>query len=224
MAQILVVDDDPHLRQLVIVTLKREGFSTVEAATGYDAWHLLEMIPIDLAVIDIMMPEMDGWSLCERIRDAMNLPIVMLTALGSTAQKVRGLQLGADDYLTKPFEPDELVWRIKAVLRRFHINTEQAIHMGPLYLNARDRRVTWNETEIPMAPKEFALLFFMASYPGQTLLREKIIEAVWGYDFDGDERTLDVHIKRLRARFQEPGSPLKILTMRGLGYRLNVDE
>ncbi len=222
MANILVVDDDPHLRQLVVVTLTRAGFGASEAATGRDAWETLNQSVIDLAVIDIMMPDMDGWSLCTRIRDAMNLPIVMLTALGDTSQKIRGLQLGADDYLTKPFDPAELLARIKAVLRRFHIQTDQVVRMGPLQLDSRSYQMTWHDQDVPIPPKEFALLFYMASYPGQTLLREKLIDAVWGYDFEGDERTLDVHIKRLRGRFPEAAPPFRIRTVRGLGYRLEV--
>ncbi len=222
MPRILVVDDDPHLLKLVSATLTRAAFLTLEAQSGQAAWAILDDGPVDLVVLDIMLPDTDGWTLCRRIRETMDVPIVMLTALGDTSHKVHGLHLGADDYLPKPFEPDELVARIKAVLRRFRINAEHAVSIRDLRLDSMTRQVTLSGEAVIMPPKEFALLFHLASYPGQTLLREHLIESIWGYDFDGDERTLDVHIKRIRDRFADREAPFSIRTIRGLGYRLDV--
>lgn len=222
MPYILIVDDDPHLLQLVSVTLKRAAFSTWEARSGEEAWRLLDEEPVDLVVLDVMLPDIDGWSLCQRIRQTTDVPIVMLTALDDTSHKVKGFQLGADDYLSKPFAPDELIARIKAVLRRFRINAEHAVAIGQLRLDNLTHQVTLNGDPISMPPKEFALLFHLASYPGQTLLREQLINAVWGYDFEGDDRTLDVHIKRIRDRFSGLKAPFSIRTIRGLGYRFEV--
>ena len=222
MARILIVDDDPSIRELVDVTLRQSGFDVLHAPDGQSAWQLLAQEKVDLVVLDLMMPGMNGWDLCQRIREEAVLPIVMLTARASTADTVRGLHLGADDYLTKPFEPAELVARIQTVLRRFRIATDQELTIGTVRLDGRTGQATIDGDDIAIRPKEFLLLFQLASYPGRTQLREHLIEEVWGMDFDGDERTLDVHIKRLREKFPPEHSPFVIRTMRGLGYRLEV--
>ena len=221
-AGILVVDDDPHIRELVRHFLRNEGFDVHEAADGEEALAKLESVKADLVILDIMMPNMDGWELCRRLREHYDFPLLMLTAKGETSQKVKGFQLGTDDYLVKPFEPSELVARVKALLRRYRIAVSRQVRIGEVTLDRGTFEVTVAGERIALPPKEFELLFKLASYPGQTLTRERLIEEIWGYDFEGNERTLDVHINRLRDRFPEDRHSFRIATVRGLGYRLEV--
>lgn len=222
MTKILIVDDDSYIRELVGLYLQRNGFDIVEAADGVQALSILDNTKVDLVMLDIMMPNVDGWQLCREIRDSSSIPVLMLTAQGETTQKVRGLQLGADDYMVKPFEPEELVARVQALLRRYRINTEQMVEVGELRLNCVTHDVSFHGQDLILPTKEFELLFKLACYPGRTLSRDQLIEDIWGYDFDGDERTIDVHIKRLRDKFPEGSCSFKIRTVRGLGYRFEV--
>ncbi|MFB7305233.1 response regulator transcription factor [Heyndrickxia sporothermodurans] len=222
MTKVLIVDDDSHIRELVLLFLKKEGFELYEASDGVKALDVMEKVKIDLAIIDIMMPNMDGWQLCQEIREYSDLPILMLTAKGETTQKVKGFELGADDYLVKPFEPIELVARVKALLKRYNITISQTVEIGDFKLNRKTYEISFKENEFTIPLKEFELLFKLASYPGKTFSREHLIEDIWGYDYEGDERTVDVHIKRLRERFSEIAFPFCIKTIRGLGYRLEV--
>ena len=222
MSKILVVDDDPHIRELACLFLKNEGLDVYEACDGLDALTKLESLKADLVILDIMMPKMDGWELCQKLRQAYDFPILMLTAKGDTSQKIKGFQLGTDDYLVKPFEPLELVARVKALLKRYRIAASQTVQSGDLFMDRKTYQVSANG-EAPTLPlKEFELLFKLASYPGKTFSREQLIEEIWGVDFEGNERTLDVHINRLRERFPESQHSFKISTIRGLGYRLEV--
>lgn len=223
MNKILVVDDDPHFRELVKVVLETEGFAVHEAVDGLDALSKLRTVKADLAVLDVMMPNMDGFELCRELRERYNIPLLMLTAKGETSQKVKGFQLGTDDYLVKPFEPLELVARVKALLKRYQIIASQNVQVGKLTMNQKNYEVTAGEEKITLPLKEFELLFKLAGHPGRTFSRDTLIEDIWGYDFEGNERTLDVHINRLRQRFPEEKNAIKITTIRGLGYRLEVD-
>jgi DNA-binding response OmpR family regulator len=222
MSKILVVDDDPHIRELVKVFLHNDGFDVVEATDGVEALKTLETVKADLVVLDVMMPNMDGWELCRQLREDYDMPLLMLTAKGETSQKLKGFQLGTDDYMVKPFEPPELVVRVKALLKRYRISASQTVQIGDLLMNRKTHEVTVNGDALTLPLKEFELLFKLASYPGKTLTREQLIQDIWGYDFDGNERTLDVHINRLRSRFPEEEHAFKITTMRGLGYRLEL--
>lgn len=224
--KILIVDDDPHIRKLVGVILSEEGFSILEAQDGKEALTLIESEKLSLIILDIMLPNMDGWELCETIRTyySDSLPILMLTAKGETAQKVKGFDLGADDYLVKPFHPTELVARIKALLKRYHIFLSNKINIGNIELDRSTFQVFYDRNEITLPLKEFEILYKFASCPGKTFSREQLIEDIWGYDYTGDERTVDVHIKRLRQRFSDENCPFKITTIRGLGYRLEVKK
>ena len=221
MSKILVVDDDPHIRELVQVFLHNDGFEVVEAADGVDALSKLESVKVDLAIIDIMMPNMDGWELCRELRATFDIPILMLTAKAETNHKLKGFELGTDDYLVKPFEPLELVARVNALLKRYRIAVSQAIQVGELSMDRKTFEVTVNGENLTLPHKEFELLFKLASYPGRTFSREQLIEDIWGFDFRGNDRTLDVHINRLRERFTEGKYSFKITTIRGLGYRLD---
>ncbi|WP_028545324.1 response regulator transcription factor [Paenibacillus taiwanensis] len=222
MNTILIVDDDPHIRELVTVFLQKEGFRTMEAADGIEAVQLMEMDRADLVVLDIMMPNMDGWELCRELKSLYDIPLLMLTAKGETSQKVKGFNLGTDDYLVKPFDPMELVVRVKALLKRYQIAVSHTVQFGHLTMNRQTFEVTSSKQKISLPMKEFELLFKLGSYPGKSFSREQLIEDIWGYDFEGNERTLDVHINRLRERFPEQEYAFKIKTIRGLGYRLEV--
>jgi DNA-binding response OmpR family regulator len=221
-SKVLVVDDDPHIRELVRVFLEREGLDVHEAADGVEALAKLEAIKADLVILDVMMPNMDGWELCRRLRQSGDCPVLMLTAKGGTGDKIKGFQLGTDDYLVKPFEPLELVARARALLKRYRIASSQIVQAGDLTMDRQTHEVTVNGQPVTLPRKEFELLFKLASYPGKTLPRDRLIEEIWGYDFDGNERTLDVHINRLRERFPEERHSFRIRTIRGLGYRLEA--
>jgi len=223
MTKLLVVDDDAHIRELVKVFLQNEGLEVIEAVDGVDALSKLASEKVDMVVMDIMMPNMDGWTLCEEIRSFnTDLPILMFTAKGETSQKVRGFHLGTDDYLVKPFEPAELIVRVKSILKRYRISLSQIVEAGNVKLNRLTHEVDMNGEIIILRLKEFELLFTLASYAGKTFSREQLIEEIWGYDYEGDERTVDVHIKRIRERFPQEMSGFVIRTIRGLGYRLEL--
>lgn len=219
------MDDDPHIRELVEVFLRAEGMDEIYGASdGLEALQILEGNNIDLAIIDVMMPNMDGWELCRRMRQNYDFPILMLTAKGETSQIVKGFELGSDDYLVKPFEPVVLIARVKALLKRYQISAAQSVTVGRLRMNRKTYEVSSEYGEITLPLKEFELLFKLGSYPGQTLTRDRLIEEIWGYDFEGNERTLDVHINRLRERFNQDNYGFVIRTIRGLGYRLEAEH
>lgn len=222
MRTILLVDDDPHLRELSSIFLQQEGFDIAEACDGVAALAVLEQRKVDLVILDIMMPHMDGWELCRQLRRYNDVPILMLTARGETSQKLKGFQVGTDDYLVKPFEPLELIARVKALLKRYRIATSQRIQVGDLLIDRKTFEVTVHGEHLTLPLKEFELLFQLASDPGRTFSRDQLIEDIWGYDFAGNERTLDVHINRLRERFPEERHAFRIRTIRGLGYRLEM--
>ncbi|MNW48170.1 Heme response regulator HssR [compost metagenome] len=224
MTCVLVVDDDPHIRELVGHFLRMEGLEVVEAVDGLDAMRIFDQIKVDLLVLDIMMPGMDGWELCRKLREQTDLPLLMLTAKGETSQIVKGFALGTDDYLVKPFDPMVLVARVKALLKRYRIMASKSVTVGDLVLRSDTFECRAGEKEITLPLKEFELLFKLASYPGKTFTRDQLIEQIWGYDYEGDERTVDVHIKRLRERFPEASHSFRISTIRGLGYRLEVRQ
>jgi two-component system OmpR family response regulator len=222
MVKILIVDDDLHIRELIKVFLRNEGFEVYEASDGVEALSKLETVKVDMAILDIMMPNMDGWQLCRELRESYDIPLLMITAKGETSQKIKGFELGTDDYLVKPFDPLELVVRVKALLKRYQIVSSQVVQNGKLSMNRKTYEVTVGSENLTLPLKEFELLYKLASYPGRTISREQLIEDIWGYDFEGNERTLDVHINRLRERFPEEQCDFKIRTIRGLGYRLEV--
>ena len=224
MTRLLVVDDDAPIRELVGLWLERAGFEVRRAAEADAARAALQAEPIDLVVLDIMLPGMDGTAFCREIRATGELPILMLTARGETPEKVRAFGAGADDYLVKPFDPPELIARVRALLRRARIAAEQAVQVGAVRLDRSRFEVALGGRALLLPRKEFDLLFHLASYPGRTFARDELIEQIWGYDYGGDERTVDVHVKRLRDRFPEDRSGFRIRTIRGLGYRLEVPE
>jgi two-component system, OmpR family, response regulator len=224
MAGILVVDDDAHIRELVRYVLADAGFAVVEAGDGLAALEVLESVKPDLAVVDVMMPRMDGWELCAAMKRRDEFPVLMLTAKGETAQKVKGFELGADDYVVKPFDPPELLARAKSLLRRYKIESSRVVRIGSLTLDSRSRLAVSGDESLSLPLKEFELLFKLGSRPGTTFTRDMLLENLWGNDFDGTERTVDVHINRLRDRFPEDRYGFRIATIRGLGYRLEAPD
>ena len=222
MNSIMVVDDDFNICELIRLILKKEDFKVIVANDGISALEKLEIDKINLIILDIMMPNMDGWEFCREVRKFSNIPIIMLTAKSEINQKVKGFDIGADDYLTKPFEPEELVARVKALLKRCNISISKSVEIGKVTIDQNQYMVKTASEDITLPRKEFELLFMLAGAPGKTFLRDRLIEDIWGYDFEGNERTLDVHIGRIRDRFPQDLYGFKITTIRGVGYRLEV--
>ncbi|WP_028776559.1 response regulator transcription factor [Shimazuella kribbensis] len=222
MVHILIVEDDLHIRKMIAFYLKKEGFVVVESDNGSHALTIINSQAIDLVVLDIMLPEKDGWEVCRGIRRHRDTPILMVTAKRETNQRIKGLEMGADDYISKPFDPLELVARVKALLRRARMTSSNLVQFGDTTIDANSYTVSIGNETVELPPKEFELLFQLASYPSQIFTRSQLIERIWGVDFTGEERTVDVHIKRLRKRFDQQTSAFQITTIRGLGYRLDV--
>ncbi|WP_062350497.1 response regulator transcription factor [Bacillus kwashiorkori] len=224
MTTVLLVDDDMNILNLVELYLLEEGFHVFKALDGGQALSLLKKHPFDIAVVDVMMPFLDGFELTKEIRQKYDIPIILLTAKDQLHDKEKGFSSGTDDYLVKPFEPKELIFRMKALLRRYaRSDDEQSIiQIGQTFIDKRSYEVKTNNRTILLPLKEFDLLYFFMSHPRQVFSREQLIEAVWGIDFEGDERTVDVHVKRLRERFTPLTDDFQIRTVRGIGYSLEV--
>ena len=228
MTKILVVDDDRHIAELISLYLRKEGFDTMEAYNGREAVEIFPVYAPFLVLLDLMLPGMDGYQVCEEIRRVSSVPIIMLTAKGETFDKVRGLELGADDYIVKPFEPNELVARVKAVLRRYEKKDNDdskghAIDLPNLHINPINHIAIYHGQELELPPKEFELLYYLASHPGRPFSREELLSACWGYDFAGDTRTVDVHVMRVREKLNK-GDEWGIKTVWGIGYKLEVPQ
>lgn len=219
MINILVVDDDQHIRELIKLYLDKEGFRVLEASDGQEAIQQLENNRIDLAVIDVMMPKVTGIELVESIRIFSDMPIVLVTAKGESQDKIIGFEAGSDDYLVKPFDPIELVLRVKALLKRHHILHDKQIDFSGVMIDLEQLTVSKDGTLIHLKKKEMELLFTLAEERERILTRQQLLDKIWGYDYEGDERTVDVHIKRLREKLKDI-KPINIVTIRGLGYQL----
>ncbi|WP_433614652.1 response regulator transcription factor [Paenibacillus cellulositrophicus] len=224
MRQLLIVDDDSHIRELLRFVMTREGYQVYEAENGMEAVKLMDRHDIDLAVVDIMMPYMDGYELCEYIRENYDIPIVMLTAKDQLTDKEEAYSRGTDDYLTKPFEPEELVFRVKALFRRYQRTSSDTLYLNRIVIDRNNVEVTDGQSVFLLPMKEFELLSQLAQYPGRLFSRDELIRLVWGADYEGDDRTVDVHIKRLRQRFADYTDDFSIQTVRGIGYKLEVPK
>ena len=223
--KVLIVDDDEHIVELIKLYMDKEGFDTVTANNGKKAVELFKSEAPAIVILDVMMPEMDGWQVCREIRRVSNIPIIMLTAKGETFDKVLGLELGADDYMVKPFEPKELLARVKAVLRRSDTkesNAEKEIVFTNLTINLSNYELKINGNRVEVPPKELELLYFLASNPNRVFTREQLLEEVWGFDYFGDSRTVDVHIKRLREKLEGVEANWQLKTVWGVGYKFEV--
>ncbi len=229
MPRILIVDDEEKIRELIAKYASLEGMETAFAANGLEAVASCRRERFDLVIMDIMMPELDGFSACREIRKFSRVPVLMLSARGEEYDKINGFESGADDYVEKPFSPKELMLRISAILKRVSApsspaaprNEREVYRSGELTVDMTARRVEIGGRQIDLSPKEYELLFFLIRNRGIALSRDRLISEVWGYDFYGDERTLDTHIKTLRHSLGECGG--RITTLRGLGYRFEND-
>lgn len=222
MLKILVVDDDSHILDLVSIQLTQAGYAVQKASNGFEALELIEKEYPDLAVVDVMMPGMDGYTLTRKIRSLTDIPVLLLTAKGELEDKERGFLSGSDDYMVKPFEPKELQFRINAILRRYDKAVDAFIAAGPLEINRQSYEVSIGNKTLFLPLKEFELLSVLASRPNHVFTRELLLERVWGYDYEGDEQTLNVHIKRIREKLGKLTDEVKIVTVRGVGYKLEV--
>lgn len=224
MLRILVVDDDPHILDLVSIQLTQAGYSVQKASNGFEALDMIEEEYPDLAVVDVMMPGMDGYTLTREIRSLTDIPVLLLTAKGELEDKEKGFLSGSDDYMVKPFEPKELQFRINAILRRYDKAVDALIQAGPLRISRQSYEVSVGNKTLLLPLKEFELLSVLASRPNTVFTREMLLERVWGYDYEGDEQTLNVHIKRVRERLEKLTDEVKIMTVRGVGYKLEVNS
>ena len=218
MKRILIVDDEKAIREIVCKYARFSGYAASEAENGMKAVEMCENEHFDLVIMDVMMPELDGFSAMRAIRKTSAVPVIMLSARGEEYDRISGFEMGADDYVTKPFSPKELMLRVSAVLKRTEGSTATSVYVyGGLNVDIAARIVTVDGKRAELSPKEYDLLFYMVENRGIALTRDKLITAVWGYDYYGDERTLDTHIKLLRKALGEYGE--RIVTLRGVGYR-----
>ena len=227
MPRVLVVDDEPVLVDTIRYKLRREGYEVHVAGDGQEALRLAQASAPDIVVLDLMLPGLDGLEVCRQLRRESTVPILMLTAKDDEVDKIVGLEVGADDYMTKPFSLHELVARVRAMLRRSRMQqsvgtpeAEQPVRSGDLEADSLQRRVQLRGEPLQLKPKEFDLLVYLMQHRGRVLTRDQLLEKVWGYTFGGDTRTVDVHIRWLREKIEEnPGSPRRLETVRGVGYR-----
>ena len=224
MTTILVVDDEPIVRDVIVRYLKRDGFETLEAADGDDARRLIETGSPSLVVLDLMLPGADGLELCRWIRGRSDVPVIMLTARGEETDRIVGLELGADDYVTKPFSPRELATRVKTVLRRTQgpVARAERLEFGDVVLDGASRDVTKAGRSVSLTAREFDLLWFLASHPRRAFSRDLLMDRVWGYSAALDTGTVTVHVRRLREKLEdEPATPRHLQTVWGVGYRFD---
>ena len=226
--RILIVDDDTNISELISLYLTKECYETRTVENGEEALKVFSAFQPDLILLDLMLPGMDGYQVCREIRRDSQVPIIMLSAKGEVFDKVLGLELGADDYIVKPFDSKELVARVKAVLRRTYAEKPappkeegQVVHLPDLTVNLTNYSVTYMGKNLDMPPKELELLYFLASSPNQVFTREQLLDHIWGYEYAGDSRTVDVHIKRLREKLKDH-KDWSLSTVWGIGYRFEV--
>lgn len=225
--KILIVDDDTNICELLRLYIEKDGFETVIANTGTQAIKLFEQENPELVMLDIMLPELDGWQVCREIRKTSQVPIIMLTAKGEVFDKVLGLELGADDYVVKPFEAKEIVARIHAVLRRTNTSDEpniKEVKWDKISINLTNYELKVDGVQIDTPPKELELLYHLASNPNRVFTRDQLLDEVWGFDYYGDSRTVDVHVKRLREKIDGVSSKWELKTVWGVGYKFEVKE
>ena len=217
---ILIVDDELRIRKLIADFLIREGYSTLEADNGRVALELLAAEQVDLIILDVMMPEHDGWTVCRELRKKSNIPVIMLTAKGEEVDQLFAFEIGADEYVTKPFSPKVLTARVNALFRR--IEREKAIVYDGLEINTTARQVSINDQFLDLSPKEYELLTYLTENSGKALSRQQILNQVWSYDYFGDLRTVDTHINRLRTKLGDKSALVQ--TIRGYGYRFEAEK
>ncbi len=224
--KILIVDDDENICELLRLYLEKDGFLTVVANDGEQAVEYSEKYTPDLILLDIMLPKLDGWQVCREIRKTNNVPIIMLTAKGETFDKILGLELGADDYISKPFDTKEVIARIKAVLRRTNDKEKNdkvnEVRFDKLIINITNYELVVDGKMIDTPPKELELIYHLASNPNRVYTRDQLLDEVWGFDYYGDSRTVDVHVKRLREKLENVSERWSLKTVWGVGYKFEV--
>ncbi len=223
--KLLIVEDDEHISELLTLYLEREGFETVIAADGEEALAKFKTFAPDLVLLDIMIPKLDGWGVLSEIRAEAKTPVIMLTAKGELSDKVSGLQMGADHYITKPFEMKELIARVHAVLRRTGgAEKPRRISFDNITIDMESFELVIGGKKVDTPPKELELLFFLASSPNRVYTRDQLLDEVWGFDYFGDSRTVDVHVKRLREKLEGASDKWSLKTVWGVGYKFEVNE
>ena len=228
--KILIADDDKNICELLRLYLEKEGYKTVLAYDGEAAFAAFEAEKPNLVLLDVMMPKMDGWEVCRKIRGVDSTPVIMLTAKGETFDKVLGLELGADDYVVKPFDTKEVVARIKAVMRRCAVTAQavqedaHVIHYDNLSVDLTRYELKVGGKPVDAPPKELELLFYLASHPNRVFTRDQLLDEVWGFEYYGDSRTIDVHVKRLREKLEGASEQWNLKTVWGVGYKFEVKE
>lgn len=220
--KVLIVDDDRNISELIKMYLEKEGYNCIQAYNGKEAVDKVDQ-GFELIILDIMLPLINGWDVLKEIRKKYDTPVIMLTAKGETFDKVLGLELGADDYIVKPFDPKELAARVKAVLRRYKpVETLKVLDFDKLTIDMDKFQVILKGNTVEMPPKELELLYFLASNPNKVYTREQLLNEIWGYDFVGDSRTVDVHVKRLREKIDADNVNWSLKTVWGVGYKFEV--
>ena len=226
-SKIMVVDDDANICELLRLYLEKEGFDPVIAPNGVKALELFDSEKPDLILLDVMMPQLDGWQVCREIRKKSQCPIIMLTAKGEVFDKVLGLELGADDYVVKPFEAKEVIARVKAVLRRSGVQNQKKakeVSYDGLYINMENYELRVRGKQIDTPPKEMELIYHLASNPNRVYTRDQLLDEVWGVEYYGDSRTVDVHVKRLREKLDGVSDQWTLKTVWGVGYKFEVKD
>jgi DNA-binding response OmpR family regulator len=223
---VLIIEDDPYICDLITLYAEKNGYSVSIAHDGMKGLELFYESPPDLVILDIMLPEMDGWDVCKEVRRFEKTPVIMVTGKGESYDKLKGFDLGTDDYLVKPFDPNELMARIKAVLRRANplFDAHEVIKLPLLKINLQEYKVTCDTQEIVLPPKEMELLYFLAFHANHVFTRQQLLDHLWGLDFEGDPRTVDVHIKRIREKLGDSNPYWQVKTIRGVGYKFEVNN
>jgi len=220
MANILIVEDEAAMGEIIADYMRNGGHACLSAGDGVEAMDILRSAPVDLMILDVMMPRLDGFSVCKMAREASNMPIIMLTARGEEDDKLRGYGCGADDYMTKPFSPRVLLAKVNALLRRSAAADVESVSAGEILLQPRSRRVCLRGGEVALTHKEYELLALLMAHPGQVFSREQLLSRIWGYDFEGTTRTVDTHVKTLRQKLGDEGR--HIVTLIRSGYKFEV--
>lgn len=222
--KILIVEDEQNIRELLRLYLEREGYKVIEATNGADGIAMFKSENPDMMLLDVMMPVMDGWQVCRAVREDSAVPIIMMTARGETADRVSGLEMGADDYIVKPLEMQEVIARIRAVFRRFAPEDSGKISFDNLTVDKQAYDLIVNGKRVDAPPKEIELLYFLALSPNRVFTRAQLLDEVWGFDYFGDTRTVDVHIKRLREKLEDVSDKWELKTVWGVGYKFETKD
>lgn len=225
--KVLIIEDDENIAELIQLYIEKTGYSSITAYDGEEGLKKFYNESPDCIILDLMLPKIDGWEICKMIRmEDKKIPIIMLTGKGETYDIVHGLEIGADDYIVKPFDPNELIARVKSVLRRTILSNDETeiLQFDNIEINLKEYRVLIDGKQVLMAPRELELLYYLAMNSNQVLSRQQLLDKIWGYDYEGDPRTVDVHIKRIRDKLTANGASWSVVTIRGVGYRFEEKQ